>query len=153
MGGDPNNQKSSKQLKKPIELNSLDSYKKHIADCKTDLYEMIDESSKDEKPKMQSFADHWLEKSYKPIISETKDTYLKLLCVDVKNIFAKKSIPFELPSEDTIVKEFVVKWDKLWPKFLQACLNDLAKECKQKPITLAEDEFTDLPEHALNNMK
>ena len=50
-------------------------------------------------------------------------------------------------------RDFVKFQDKIWPKYLQACYNEMAlKPELGKKIRLAEEEFDDLPFSALHNM-
>ena len=140
-------------MKKPVELTSLECYIKHYEFVKSDLHELFQDCSKGNEQKTKAFADHWLQVCYQPIISETKDEYIMILSTDVKNTFARKNIPFTLPSEDEMVKDFVVHWDQIWPKFLQSALHVLMKELKQKPKKLGSEEFQNMPAISFKNQE
>jgi hypothetical protein len=42
--------------------------------------------------------------------------------------------------------------EHLWPKYLQAFLNEMAADLKSKRLVLADDEFYDMPESWLDNL-
>ena len=59
------------------------------------------------------------------------------------------NIPY---SESEWGKEFAILQKAYWTKYLQAGLNEMAANFKQRPTQLAKEEFEELPSSALMNL-
>jgi len=58
-------------------------------------------------------------------------------------------LEFREPVIQTMFYELI---EQLWPKYLQAFFFEMARDLKQKPLSLDESEFHDLPDSCVKNL-
>ena len=97
------------------------------------------------KPNEQAYAKNWITKRLRPARVRALQVY-QALSQQLCEVFAREYVE---PVHQSFFYELM---EQLWPKYLQAFLNEMAAELKSKRLVLADDEFFDMPDSWLDNL-
>ena len=140
----PNPPKPSKKAPKLAEDPNLQSAYQKL-EAQNDAFYMECEDLCDTKEKAQ-FMRRWIDTRFVPAKEIAVQTY--------KSFLQQLGSPEQQKQIESVTLLHLIEWvEAIWPKYLQAALNEMSAKYKSQPLELNPVEYQQLPDSTLMNLK